>query len=125
MSEADIIVRASNLNTFPVHKLVLASSSPIFRDMFTLPWNKEMVNGFRVVDVSEDAELVRSLITILYPIPSELPASYDRVLDLLATAQKYDLGVVHPSIRAEDTSGPPPALDGAQIFRAYTVRHCK
>ena len=35
-----------------------------------------MVNGLPVVDVSEseDAELVRSLITILYLIPSEMPA---------------------------------------------------
>ena len=123
MSEADLIVRASDLTTFPVHKLVLASSSPIFRDMFTLPWpqNNEMVNGLPVVDVSEDAELVRSLITILYPIPSEIPASYDRILDLLAAAQKYDMGAVQSSIRAEVTSRPPPALDGAQVFRAYAI----
>ena len=123
MSEADVIVRASDLTTFPVHKLVLASSSPIFRDMFTLPWpqNNEMVNGLPVVDVSEDAELVRCLITILYPIPSEMPGSYDRALDLLAAAQKYDMDAVQSSIRAEVTSRPPPALDGAQVFRAYAI----
>jgi hypothetical protein len=102
-SEADIIVRASDLTTFPVHKSVLASSSWVFRDMFTLPWpqNNEMVNGLPVVDISEDAELVRSLITIIYPIPSEIPASYDRILALLAAAQKYDMGAVQSSIRAE------------------------
>ena len=124
MSEADLIVRASDLITFPVHKLVLASSSPIFRDMFsTLPWpqNNEMVNGLPVVDVSEDSMLVRSLITILYPIPPEIPASYDIILDLLAAAQKYDMGAVQSSIRAEVTSSPPPALDGAHVFRAYAI----
>jgi hypothetical protein len=91
--------------------------------MFTLPWpqNNEVVNGLPVVDVSEDAELVRSLITIIYPIPSEMPASYDRILDLLAAAQKYDMGAVQSSIRAEVTSRPPPALDGAQVFRAYAI----
>ncbi|KAH9174334.1 hypothetical protein EDB89DRAFT_565909 [Lactarius sanguifluus] len=79
LSEADVIVRTSDLTTFLAHKSVLASSSWVFRDMFTLPWppNNEMVNGLPVVDISEDAGLVRSLITMLYPIPSELPASYD------------------------------------------------
>ena len=87
-SEADVIVRTSDQTSFLVHKSVLASSSWVFRDMFTLPWppNNEMINGFPVVDISEDAELVRSLITILYPIPSDIPASHDRILALLATA---------------------------------------
>ncbi len=123
LSEADIIVRTSDLTSFLVHKSVLASSSWVFRDMFTLPWppNNEMVNGLPVVDISEDSELVRSLITMLYPIPSEIPASYDRILALLAAAQKYDMGAVQSSIRAEVARGPPPALDGAQAFRAYAI----
>jgi hypothetical protein len=91
--------------------------------MFALPRppKNEMVNGLPVVDISEDAELVRSLITILYPIPSEIPASYDRILALLAAAQKYDMGAVQSSIRAEVAHRPPPALDGAQAFRAYAI----
>ena len=80
-----------------------------------------MVNGLPVVDISEDAELVRSLITILYPIPSEIPASYDRVLALLATAQKYEMDAVQSSIRAEVARTPSPALDGQQAFRAYAI----
>ena len=123
LSGADIIVRTSDHTSFLLHKSVLASSSWVFRDMFALPRppNNEMVNELPVVDISEDAELVRSLITILYPIPSEIPASYDRLLALLAAAQKYDMGYVQSSIRAEVTSRPPPALDGAQAFRAYAI----
>ena len=92
--------------------------------MFTLPWppSNEMVNGLPVVDISEDAELVRFLITMLYPIPSELPASYDRVLDLLAAAYKYDMEAVQSSIRAEVAAhGPSPTVDGAQAFREYAI----
>jgi hypothetical protein len=123
LSQADVIVRASDLTTFPVHKSVLASSSWVFRDMFTLPWppNNETVTGLPVVDISEDAELVRSLITILYPIPSDIPASYDRILALLATAQKYDMGAVQSSIRAEVTRRPPPALNGTEAFCRYAI----
>ncbi|KAI9441847.1 hypothetical protein H4582DRAFT_1935393 [Lactarius indigo] len=123
LSEADVVVRTSDLCSFPAHKSVLASSSWVFRDMFTLPWpaNNEMVNGLPVVDISEDAELVRSLITILYPIPSELPASYDRILALLAAAQKYEMNAVQSAIRAEVACGRSPTLDRAQAFRAYAI----
>ncbi|KAH9017244.1 hypothetical protein EDB85DRAFT_2017204 [Lactarius pseudohatsudake] len=91
--------------------------------MFTLPdpSNDGTTNGLPVVDISEDAELVRSLITMLYPIPSELPASYDKTLALLAAAQKYEMDAVQSSIRAEVARGPSPTLDGAQIFRAYAI----
>ncbi|KAH9022505.1 hypothetical protein EDB84DRAFT_495565 [Lactarius hengduanensis] len=123
LSEADVVVRTSDLSSFLAHKSVLASSSWVFRDMFTLPWppNNEMVNGLPVVDISEDAGLVRSLITMLYPIPPELPASYDRILALLAAAQKYDMGAVQSSIRAEVARRPPPTLDGVLAFRAYVI----
>jgi len=80
-----------------------------------------MVNGLPVVDISEDAELVRSLITMLYPIPSEIPASYDRILALLAAAQKYEMDAVQSSIRAEVARRQPPILDGAQAFRAFAI----
>jgi hypothetical protein len=119
-SEADIIVRTSDLASFLVHKSVLASSSSVFRDMFSLPNppNSGMVNGLPVVDISEDAELVRSLITVLYPIPSEIPASYDRILALLAAAQKYEMDAVQSSIRAVVTCGPSQTVEA---FRSYAI----
>ncbi|KAH9058208.1 hypothetical protein EDB87DRAFT_1564258 [Lactarius vividus] len=123
IGEADIIVRTSDLVDFLVHKLVLASSSSVFRDMFTLPnpSNDKTTDVLPVVDISEDAELVRSLITFLYPIPSELPASYDKTLALLAAAQKYEMDAVQSSIRAEVARGPSPTLGGAQVFRVYAI----
>jgi len=123
ISEADVVVRSSDRADFPVHKAILASSSPVFRDMFSLPQspNSQSVGRLPVVDISEDAELVRSLITVLYPIPSEIPASYDRTLALLAAAQKYDMGAVQSSIRGEVARRQSPVLDGAQAFRAYAI----
>ena len=121
-SEADIIVRTSDLASFLVHKSVLASSSSVFRDMFALPHppNSGMVDGLPVVDISEDAELVRSLITMLYPIPSEIPASYDRILALLAAAQKYEMDAVQSSIRAAVAHGPSPSPT-VEAFRSYAI----
>ena len=77
-----------------------------------------MIDGRPVVDISEDAELVRSLITMLYPIPSKLPASYDRVLALLAVTQKYEMDAVQSSIRAQVASNPPRLVEA---FRAYAI----
>ncbi|KAH8983095.1 hypothetical protein EDB92DRAFT_2106402 [Lactarius akahatsu] len=110
--EADIIGRTSDLANFLVHK-----------DTFALPnpSNDGMIDGLPVVDISEDSELVRSLITIMYPVPFEIPASYDKILALLAAAQKYEMDAVQSTIRAEVARGPSPTLDGAQAFRAYAI----
>ena len=88
--------------------------------MFLLPQSsdKETVDGLPVVRLSEDAELVRALITVLYPIPPEIPTSYERVLALLAAAQKYDMSAVQASIRAKVVR---PASTGAQAFREFAI----
>ncbi|KAF8267482.1 hypothetical protein EI94DRAFT_1321633 [Lactarius quietus] len=91
--------------------------------MFSLsqPSDNEAADGLPIVKLAEDAELVRALITALYPIPSEVPASYDRILGLLAAAQKYDMGAVQSSIRAEVSRRNLSTLDGTQVFRTYAM----
>jgi len=123
ISGADIIIQSSDLVNFRIHKSILVSSSPFFRDMFSLPQpsDNETIDGLTVVRFSEDAELIRALITVLYPIPSEIPTSYDRVLALLATTQKYNMAVVQSSIRAEISRGVLPIPVEAQPFRAYAI----
>jgi hypothetical protein len=120
---ADIVLQSSDSANFRVHKAVLASSSQFFRDMFSLPQppNDEAIDGLPFVRLSEDAELVRALITVMYPIHTEIPTSYDRVLALLAAAQKYDMSAVQSSIRAEIVRRDLPAPTGAQSFRAFAI----
>ena len=74
-----------------------------------------------MVRLSEDAELVRALVTVLYPIPPEIPTSYDRVLALLAAAQKYDMSFVLSSIRAEVVRRKLSVPTGALAFRAFAI----
>ena len=120
---ADVVLQSSDSATFRVHKAVLASSSQFFRDMFSLPQpsNDEKIGGLPFVRLSEDAELVRALITVMYPIPTEIPTPYERVLALLAAAQKYDMSTVQSSIRAEVVRRGLPAPTGAQSFRAFAI----
>jgi len=87
---ADLIIRSSDSVDFRVHKPVLAMGSPIFRDMFSLPQpsDSEFVDGLPVVRLDEDSGLLNSLISILYPVRTVIPKSYEKVLYLLATCQR-------------------------------------
>jgi hypothetical protein len=85
------------------------------------PSNNEIVDGLPVVHVSEDAAVVRALVTVLYPIPPELPASHEGVLALLSAAQKYDMITVQSSIRAEAIRRGLSAPIRAHALRAYAI----
>ena len=91
--------------------------------MFSLPQppETETVDGLPVVRLSEDARVLSSLLAMLYPIPSVVPASYDKALELLAAAQKYDMAGVQSSIRTEIKSWGPIVLTGPVAYRAYAI----
>ncbi|KAI9507749.1 hypothetical protein F5148DRAFT_75550 [Russula earlei] len=123
VSDPNIVIQSSDLVSFRVHKSILVSSSQFFRDMFSLPQpsNSEFIDGLPVVRFSEDAELIRALITVLYPISPEIPRSYERVLALLAAAQKYNMPVVQSSIRAEVARRALLTPPYARPFRAFAI----
>lgn len=125
MSGADIVIQSCDLVNFRVHKQILAMSSPFFKDMFSLPQprlsDEEAVDGLPVVQLSEDAEVLRGLISMLYPIPSELPNFYDKALTLSATTRKYDMVSIQSRILAEIQSREFPPLTAAEIFRSYAI----
>ena len=125
MANADIIIQSCDFINFRVHKLVLSMSSSFFGDMFSLPQpsdqREEVINGIPVVRVSENAEVLTCLLTMLYPIPSIIPNSYDKTLMLLAASQKYDMDGVQSRIRAETQSKKLPMPTGAATFHAYAI----
>jgi hypothetical protein len=127
MSDADIVIQSCDLINFRVHKLVLSLSSPFFRDMLSLPQppDDEVVDGLPVVRLSEDAEALNSLLTLLYPIPSVIPDSYDKYLVLLATLQKYDMVGIQSRIRKEIQNRQFPAATETAPFREYAIASCR
>ncbi|KAI9453282.1 hypothetical protein F5148DRAFT_482270 [Russula earlei] len=122
MSNADVILQSSSFINFKVHKSVLATSSPFFRDMFSLPQpsSDELVDGLPVVHLSEDEVVLNSLISMLYPVHPEMPYSVDNILSLLAAAEKYDMTAVQSSIRAE-ISGNALLTHTPKAFRMYAI----
>ena len=123
MRDADVILQSSDGTNFRVHKAVLAESSLFFSNMFSLaqPADDEIVDGFPVVRLPENAEVLHSLVTMLYPIPSVIPNSYDKVLDLLASSQKYEMAAIQSSIRAEVRCKSYSTLTGNGSFHAYAI----
>ena len=127
MLNADVILQSSDLVNFRVHKSVLAMSSPLFSDMFTLPQppNGTTPDELPVVHVSEDSVVLNSLISMLYPVPPEMPSSSDDSLALLAAAAKYDMDTIRSSIRAEVSRKRLFSSTSAELFRVYAVAHRK
>jgi hypothetical protein len=88
-SDANIVIRSSDFVNFKVHKHVLAVASPFFKDLLSLPQppDSESVDGLPVVQLSEDSELLSTLVSMLYHLHLVIPNSYDKVLSLLTTRQ--------------------------------------
>jgi len=123
MPEASIILRSSDHAHFRVHKSLLAMSSPFFKDLLSLPQpsDGELVDGLPVVALPEDAGLLNSLISLLYPITPVIPDSYQKVFALLAVCQKYEMESVQSHIRSVINHGKFPAPDKAEAFSAYAI----
>ena len=85
--DANLIIRSSDNIDFRVHKSLLAMVSPFFKDLLTLPQpsDSEIVDGLPVVRLPESSELLSCLISIIYPVPTVMPNSYEKVLYLLVT----------------------------------------
>ena len=123
LPEATIIVRSSDQVNFRVHKPVLAVSSPFFNDLLSLPQpsDGELVDGLPVVELPEDAGLLNSLISLLYPISPVIPDSYEKVFALLAVCQKYEMESVQSYIRFAIKHGKFPAPVKTEGFSAYAI----
>ena len=124
MPNADVILQSSDLVNFRAHRSVLIASSPFFRDMFSLPQpaNDIAPDGLPVLRLSEVAEVLDSLISMLYPVPPEMPSSIDNILALLAATDKYDMSAVQSFIRAEvSRRGLLSPTDSSGVLHMYAV----
>ena len=123
MQGADVILQSSDLISFRVHKSTLAISSPFFNDLFLLPQPQPHdgeVDSLPVVRVPEDAEVLHSLLTLLYPIPSVISGSYEKSLALLAISEKYGMDAVSGIVRGKMSL---PTTKAA--FGAYAIASSK
>jgi hypothetical protein len=90
--DANLIIRSSDHVDFRVHKPVLSMASPVFKNRLCLPQpsDSETADGLPVVKLSESSELLNSLVTMLYPIRTVMPNSYQKVLYFLVASSVVD-----------------------------------
>ncbi|KAH9053914.1 hypothetical protein EDB87DRAFT_145901 [Lactarius vividus] len=107
---------------FRVHKSLLSMTSPFFKDMLSLPQppDDELVDGLPVIQLSEDADLLNGLVSLLYHISPHIPNSYEHAFALLAACQKYDMVPIQSYIRAEIKRWAPTST-GVEAFRRYAI----
>ena len=121
--DANIVIRSSDQVNFRVHKSLLAMTSPFFKDMLSLPQppDDETIDGLPVVQLSEDAGVLKCLLSLIYPISIIIPGSYERVFALLAACQKYEMVSIQSYIRAEIQRETYPTPVAAEAFTAYAI----
>ena len=69
--DADITLRSSDQVDYHVHKIILSTSSPFFKSMFSLPQTDATVsvNQNPIIDLPENNKTIGALLTRIYPTP--------------------------------------------------------
>jgi hypothetical protein len=95
--------------------------------MFSLPQppNDAAPDALPVVHLSEDAETLNSLVSMLYPVVPEMPFNSNGILALLAAATKYDMDAVQLFIRAEVSRRGLLSSSCPEAFCVYALAYSK
>lgn len=91
-AHADLILTsaAPECADFRVHRCILAISSTFFEGMFTLPQPLEGDKELPVVHMSESADVIQTLLELVYPLPKRLQLDrIEQISPVLAAASKY------------------------------------
>ncbi|KZS91193.1 hypothetical protein SISNIDRAFT_414320 [Sistotremastrum niveocremeum HHB9708] len=96
-TEGDFTIRSADGQTFRVFRAILAASSQFWKDLFSIP--RPVLNSALdspntdddVVDVSESALTVRTLLQFTYPISDPTITSLDHLVPVLEASLKFDM----------------------------------
>lgn len=100
--DADLILVSSlpDSSSFHVHRCILATASPFFRDMFTLPQPASAGrDALPVVPVPENRTTLDALLRFVYPVPDPSVRTLDDLGPILGAAVKYDFVAVVSTLR--------------------------
>ncbi|KAI0067665.1 hypothetical protein BV25DRAFT_1819074 [Artomyces pyxidatus] len=99
--DADLIIRSSDGVDFRVYKSTMADASPVFEDMLSFPQypsagnlsnnDSDFRDGLPVVALTEDAQTLYTLLTVICPVDARLPTTIFDAAPILAVCQKYEM----------------------------------
>ena len=114
---SDIVLHSCDSFNFHVPKLYIVNSSPVFRELIIRsvsdtsggPSGEEQ-EPFPVVNFPESGATLYSLLTFIFPVDSVFPSTSEKIMELLAVAQKYQMHSVLNHIRGVISRMDPPFI---------------
>jgi hypothetical protein len=123
---SDIILRSCDSHKFHVPKLYIVNSSPALRELIgTVPNTSDILNDeglepVPVVELPESGATLYSLLTFVFPVDPILPSTSEKIMELLAVAQKYQMQSVLTHIRGiVGAQKDPPFIRPETTFHIY------
>src|SRR6266404_8115565 len=116
--DADIVLRSNDSHDFRVPKLYIVNSSKVLRKLIGSTSNvpetgvatDDEENPLPIVKLPENGSIVNSLLTFIFPVPPVLPSTSEKIMGLLAVAQKYEMESVLAHIRGAISRQHPPFI---------------
>jgi len=108
-----------------VLKLYIDICSPVLRELIrSISNTSDAPNGeeqepLPVVKLPENKATLYSLLTFIFPVAPILPSTTERIMELLAVAQKYQMDSVMTHIRGAIARQDPPFLRPETAFHVY------
>jgi hypothetical protein len=100
---ADIILRSHDNHHFRVPKSYIVNTSPVLeeliQDALDAPEDTDGEGRLPVVQLPESGEILRSLLTFIFPVTPVLPSSAEEIMELLSVANRYRMVTVMDHIR--------------------------
>ena len=120
-----IILRSCDSHDFRVPKLYIVICSPVLGNLIQSVLNTsdvpkgEELEPLPMVKLPESKETLHSLLTFIFPVTPILPSTTDKIMGLLAVAQKYQMDSVLSHIRGAISRQDPPFLRLETAFHVY------
>ncbi|KAI9441867.1 hypothetical protein H4582DRAFT_1421637 [Lactarius indigo] len=118
---SDIVLRTNDSHDFRMHKLYIEICSPILRKFIrNVSTPPNFPDGaLPVVELPESKATLYSLLTFIFPVASILPSTPEKIMELLAVAQKYQMDSVMTQIRDAISRQDPPFIRPETAFHIY------
>jgi hypothetical protein len=126
---ADIILRSRGSRRFKVPKVYIVDSSPVLAELIRAtpypPRPSAIANSVTplpVVQLSDKGRILTSLLSFILPTMTvKLPPTLEDIMELLSTAQKYEMDLVLIRIRDHIARQHPPLVRDENAFYVYSL----
>ena len=127
-SGSDIVLRSRDSYNFPLPKLYIVICSPVLRNLIESVLNTSDAptgeeESLSVVKIPESKEILYSLLTFIFPVTPTLPPTAEKIMELLAVAQKYEMDSVVSHIRGAISRQEPPFFAWKPHFMFISLRN--